>query len=313
MARTAAAGLLLLASLARLDALRGRADPKPAEAVAATSVQAPPVTKEDQAMQSAWTYMPKTAPPKLGIVTGGRADLYVNKSDFATQTAEIMLAYAKKHGFAIHIEKDLGALSERKPTWNKIALMRKLLGDVPLLVWVNPNIIATSPKNSLEMLFKNAPCQGARQEKYNEFLPLSPDNETWLWLNGDSHQAGKYEYPLNANTNMMMVRRSNAAKQFLEKVWELGNSPKISTKYSFYNKDRVKGWPFENGAIWDLVTGDPERIMRNTCVAPNGYLESRWNSAETAEFGKVISDDMPEGFRDNVMRGALAASKMPLY
>merc|ERR1719195_593074 len=255
--------------------------------------------------------MPKTA-PRLGIVTGGRKDLYTNRSGFASRTAEILLAYAKKHGFAIHIEKDLGALSDRRPTWNKIALMRKLLGDVPLLVWVNPNVIATSPKTSLEMLFKNAPCQGARQEQWANFLPLSPGNETWLWLNGDLHHAGKYVYPLNANTDVMMVRRNDAAKQFLERVWELGSSPKISTKYAYFNKERVKGWPFENGAVWDLVTGDPERTMRSTCVAPAGYLESRWN-AGTANFGRVISDDMPEGYRNHVMDGALAQSEMPLY
>merc|ERR1719330_926140 len=165
-----------------------------------------------------------------------------------------------------------------------------------MLAWINPNIIASSPKIALDLLIQKAPCQGARQEQWSDFLPRFPGAETWLWLNGDMHGGGKLAYPLNANTDVMMVKRSHDSKEFLDKVWALGDDVKLMDKYGYANRNKVKGWPFENAAIWELVTKNTERIMRNTCIAPAGFLESKWDATD-AEFGRMVTDDMPADWR----------------
>jgi len=224
---------------------------------------------------SDWSYYPPDA--KLGILTGGTPDLY-EKMNYGTKDAAVMLKYAKRHGYAFYLERNWGRISKRRGGWNKVALMHKLLREVPYVVWMDADLLLQELDKPMEELVQNAHCDGIRQKAWNNYLPRVANNRTFMWLNAD---VSPNRFLVNVNTAMVLLKQSPEAFHFLEQVWAIGNK----TDYYMHHSNPVRrlhndpndpqhDWPFEQGAFWDVMANDPETFMKGACVVPETYFHS---------------------------------------
>lgn len=221
-----------------------------------------------------WTYMPPD--PRVGIVTGGMPTEY-GMDGYATRTAEILKLYAKKKGYALYIDKNIGRHIDRNPKWAKLHVMHQLVDSVPLLVWIDPDVVLTKLDFSLEVLIKQSECQGDRQTRWDEYLPKQVTKDTFLWLSADEHNGGVDQYEVNAAPGVVVLRRGPLTKEFLEKVWKVGETPGYFMKHRYAANARlgqVGEWPYDMGAFWDVLSSNPAKYMRNACIAPVGHLHS---------------------------------------
>mmetsp|Transcript_65771 Transcript_65771/g.203894 ORF Transcript_65771/g.203894 Transcript_65771/m.203894 type:complete len:300 (-) Transcript_65771:78-977(-) len=246
---------------------------------------------------SDWTYYPENA--SIGIVTGGTPDLYA-RANYGSKAASIMLKYAKKHGYAFYVDKNLGRLSTRAKGWNKVMLMTKLLREVQTLVWMDADMVITDDSKSLEALLEKLKCDGAQQHRWANYLPVKADNNTFMWLSADVSPG---RYLVNANTAMVVLRRSHEAFDFLTKVWRAGDDPNHFQHHDdpmrFMHKDPKSpdyGWPWEQGAVWDVLAKEPSRYLRKTCIAPETQMHSvrpyKWSPGQFAQHNGGLPDEL---------------------
>jgi len=246
---------------------------------------------------SDWKYYPPGA--KVGIVTGGTPNLYEH-FNYGSKDASIMLKYAKRHGYAFYVDKNMGRLSPRLKGWNKIALMHKLLREVETLVWMDADMVITDDSKSLEALLEKLKCDGAQQHRWANYLPVKADNNTFMWLSADVSPG---RYLVNANTAMVVLRRSHEAFDFLTKVWRAGDDPNHFQHHDdpmrFLHKDPKSpdyGWPWEQGAVWDVLAKEPMRYLRKTCIAPETQMHSvrpyKWSPGQFAQHNGGLPDEL---------------------
>jgi len=223
-----------------------------------------------------WTYLPPS--PRLGFVTGGTPDEYKN-GNFGSKTSAIMLKYAKRKGYALYVDKDMARHSRRHVNWNKVHVMHKLLDDVPLLVWMDSDIALTRFDVSLEVLLMQSDCRAANQGRWEPYFPKEPSDSTFLWMSADHHNGGWEQYSVNAAPGLMALRRGPMAKEFLEKVWHVGDNPLYFMHHRAAAPKMNKGedlgeWPYEQGAIWDVMAQEPWVYMRGACIASGTHFHS---------------------------------------
>mmetsp|Transcript_36530 Transcript_36530/g.110172 ORF Transcript_36530/g.110172 Transcript_36530/m.110172 type:complete len:300 (-) Transcript_36530:85-984(-) len=258
---------------------------------------------------SDWTYYPENA--SIGIVTGGTPDLYA-RANYGSKAASIMLKYAKKHGYAFYVDKNLGRLSTRAKGWNKVMLMMKLLREVETLVWMDADMVIMDVARPFDQLLGELTCDGAEQGRWAGFLPHSAESSTFLWMSADTDPA---HYLVNANTAMVALRRSPEAFDFLTKVWRAGYDPNHFKHHDdpllALHRDPASpdyGWPFEQGAFWDVLASQPNRYMRKACIAPASQLHSVKGSSWTpGQFAQHCA-----GFTDEVRNKRAQAQLMKL-
>lgn len=246
---------------------------------------------------SDWKYYPAGA--KIGIVSGGFPEQY-EKFNYGAKDASLMLKYAKRHGYAFFVDKNLGRFGNRRKTWNKVPLMQQLLKEVPTLVWMDPDIMITDLSKPMDQLMATVRCDGSDQNKFKAVNPKKANNDTFLWLSAD---VSPIKNLVNANTGVIVMKQSQDAFDFLEKVWHVGDDPKHfehhedSMRYTHKKPDSDGyGWPFEMGAFWDVLVQDKAKYMRKTCIAPVNDLQSvrsyRWGPGKFAMNLNGIPDPM---------------------
>mmetsp|Transcript_36914 Transcript_36914/g.102499 ORF Transcript_36914/g.102499 Transcript_36914/m.102499 type:complete len:416 (-) Transcript_36914:76-1323(-) len=240
-----------------------------------------------------WTYFPPS--PRLGLVTGGLSEEYAD-NNFAEKTSLIMHKYAEKKGYALYVDRNISRHSSRNVGWNKIVLMQKLLDDVPLLVWMDSDIVLTRLDVPLDTLLTSSACNGARQQKWAPYLSNDVKESTFLWMGADMRYRGFDQYTVNTAPGLMVLRRGKQAKEFLEKVWEVGYDPLYYLHHwaGAKREEMVDEWPYEQGAVWDILTNEPNVYMRNACIAPLNYLQSvtclDWNGRTLARHCSELPD-----------------------
>jgi len=241
-----------------------------------------------------WTYFPPS--PRLGIVTGGSPHEFAD-GNFASKTAIIFLKYAKRKGYALYVDKDIARHSTRHQNWNKLHIMHQLIDDVPLLVWMDTDIVLTRLDVSLEVLLRQAACKGANQGRWEQFFSKEANDDTFLWMSADTRNGGFDQYSVNAAPGMMALRSGPLAKEFLEKVWHVGDQPLYFLHHKAAAREGDEGeWPYEQGAVWDVLAGNPSRYMARTCLPPVGYLQSVTNRAWVPEmFARHCSEQTDKG------------------
>mmetsp|Transcript_101729 Transcript_101729/g.313947 ORF Transcript_101729/g.313947 Transcript_101729/m.313947 type:complete len:230 (-) Transcript_101729:58-747(-) len=181
-----------------------------------------------------------------------------------------MLEYAERHRYAFYVDKKLPELAARGKYWNKVILMQKLLREINTLVWIDPEMVIKKLDKPIEELLKTANCKGTEQEGWDQVLPWRVSNDTFMILNSDKSPR---HYLVNANTGMVILRRKPETFDFLSEVWKIGNDPKHFEHHQIRkgnktNKTNNKnGWPYEQGAFWDVLANSGPRYIRHTCVA----------------------------------------------
>lgn len=240
-----------------------------------------------------WTYYPSDYKrAKYGILMAGTPKMfYRNKvkytvSEYSTCIAQL---YARHHGYAFVVEKDLGAVSNRSygncsslqmSPWNKIALMRQYLSDVDVLLWVDLDGVFQNFNRSLEEVLPEETAHLGRCRPTIHYMGYAlgkypfrdlPGSETpFLWLSSDF----SYKYAVNVNSAVFALRRGQIAFDFLEAVWRVGDDHESFKKHDPYWKLKDPcvgywGWPWEQGGIWDVLSGTNRSYLRATCVLPN--------------------------------------------
>merc|ERR1712203_202297 len=100
---------------------------------------------------------------------------------------------------------------------------------------------------------------------------------------------------------MALRGNSEDSRRFLAEVWALGQDPLGFTKHNpGWRKQppghHYWGWPFEQGAVWEILDRDRE-LLKRTCVTAVGALHSvqyhRWSRGSTpaAHMPGMSADD----------------------
>uniref|UniRef100_A0A7S1RNN8 Nucleotide-diphospho-sugar transferase domain-containing protein n=1 Tax=Alexandrium catenella TaxID=2925 RepID=A0A7S1RNN8_ALECA len=221
-----------------------------------------------------WTYFPPE--PRLGIAFGGSPQEFAT-GEYGAKNALILLQYAKRKGYALYVDKNMARHSVRNPSWNKLHVLHQLIDDVPMLVWMDADVVMTRPDFSLYTHIKQTKCNGVHQTRWEEYLPKEVQDDTFLWLPASDRPGGADQYEVNTAPGMMVLRRSDEAKEFLEKVWHVGDNPGYFLRHRAAAKPRegqTGEWPYEQGAIWDVLAATPDKYMRKACIPPPGHLVS---------------------------------------
>lgn len=228
----------------------------------------------EQTPISEWQYFPPGA--KIGIVTAGTPDVYKN-FNYGSKDATLMLKYAQRHGYAFIVDKNWGRLSSRRKGWNKVVLLHKLLPEVETLVWMDADMIIKDLDKPMEQLMTESKCDGSKQQ-WNLYLPKRANNQTFIWMNAD---VSPHRHLVNANSAMIILKRTPEAFKLLEDVWDVGRNDTAFLRHSdatrFFHKEPTSteyGWPFEQGAFWDVMAHNPDVNMKGACITPDTTLHS---------------------------------------
>lgn len=253
-----------------------------------------------QGERADWDYYPDCKGKcKYGIIMGGTPNLFEARGDrlsepgYSTCVAHL---YARHHGYAMAIHKDLGSLSNRTygecssqhmSPWNKILLLQKYLPDVQNLVWLDldaiindgsftlpistflPSLPLTSQRKCLPRWngLTNSSQYGFRLKNMRNSLLPGFKKKPFLFLGEDISP----EYAVNVNSAILVIRNVPKAVQFLEGVWNSGNDEEMFKRYDLSWRSKVPcigywGWPWEQGGIWEILSVDPEKYLSSTCI-----------------------------------------------
>lgn len=108
--------------------------------------------------------------------------------DLAGPTFE---GYARRHGYSLDLRSDVRGLGERPVAWAKIALIRDLLEEHELVVWIDADAMIVDPTEDIA---------GAGMRPIDLVC----------------HEIGGVSVP---NTGVMVVRRCRATNRLLERIW----------------------------------------------------------------------------------------------
>jgi hypothetical protein len=253
-----------------------------------------------QGEKADWDYYPDCKGKcKYGIVMGGTPNLFEHQGDRLSEpgySACIASLYARHHGYAVVIHRDLGSLSNRTygecssqqmSPWNKILLLQKYLPDVENLVWLDldalindgsftlpistflPSIPLSSQKKCLPRWngLTNTTNYGFRlRNKKISHLP-GFKKKPFLFLGEDISR----EYAVNVNSAILVIRNVPKAHQFLEDVWNSGNDEGMFKRYDISWRSKVPctgywGWPWEQGGIWEILSIDSAKYLSSICI-----------------------------------------------
>ncbi|MFZ0666198.1 MAG: hypothetical protein WAM97_10610 [Acidimicrobiales bacterium] len=155
-------------------------------------------------------------------------------------------AYADRHGYEVRILSETPA-PERPPAWGKVQLIRTLLADHDIVLWIDADAAVVDLSTDI----------------YDDFKKFE-NAEMGLV----AHTTGEADFPI-PNTGVWIFKRTRRIRRFLGQVWE-------STSWLNH-----KWW--ENAAVLDLLgydlsggrleVGTPTRMKDHTA-----FLPLEWNS-----------------------------------
>lgn len=172
----------------------------------------------------------------LGI--GPHADLL----ELAKPTYE---TYAHLHGYDLVLSEQPLTL-DRPAAWNKVPLIRQLLGQYELIMWVDADAMVVNPEVD---------------------IVTATDDAHFLWM--VEHHVDVQDEPL-FNSGVMVVRSSEDAAYFFDEVWK--------------SVDFIDHPWWEQAAImtllgFDLSVPGLARLVHPTpCYNKVGKLSTEWNS-----------------------------------
>jgi hypothetical protein len=242
--------------------------------------------------RSKWGYYPEEVFPRYGIVMAATSDKFIGRTSVENLVSPcIAELYARKFQYAFVSVKYLERVSNRSygpcngfSQWNKILLLKRYIEDVDVILWIDMDAVITQFNTPLHRMLPDtmpqSPCN-----TYSDLTELGsglPPNlsvhdlpgataEPFLWASRDMFPS----YALNLNTAVLAVRRGQLGRAFLDEVWRIGqDSPEGFKRHdSQWNRKPLcrgyYGWPWEQGAIWDVLTNSTHAVMRRaTCMLP---------------------------------------------
>lgn len=218
-----------------------------------------------------WTYFPNVERVKYGIVMGGTKNMFEYSSDAIPHTNfSVCLAhlYCRRHDYAFHLATDLASenlrsygncSSSEMSAWNKIPLLKRLIEDVDVIVWMDLDSIISDDSFTIGLDYflpypvsNQSQCLPTTSADYFEgiYLPTKANSqpfaaedsthhmgtgvsrfhfndmfgasdEPFLWAAQDLNP----KYTVNLNTAVIAFRRCPLAMSFLEDIWRIGEDP----------------------------------------------------------------------------------------
>lgn len=149
--------------------------------------------------------------------------------------------YASRHGYDVVIERNTVGLGARPVSWAKLALIRDLLDDHEVVVWIDADAVIVDPSDDI----------------------VRPGRTP---IDLVSHRVGGADVP---NSGVMVVRRSAATRRLLERVWQ-------RTEFLHHPWWENAALIAELGGDPDVGLRTPrERVRARRWTRP---LDHRWNS-----------------------------------
>jgi nucleotide-diphospho-sugar transferase len=148
--------------------------------------------------------------------------------------------YAKRHDYVLDLHEEV-IDRDRPPAWSKVALIRRLLDQYELVLWLDADIVVVRSDRDI-----------ADELPADRFMAMV-----------EHTVAGR----ANPNTGVMVIRASDEARRFFAEVWE-------QTQYLNHR------W-WEQAAVMDLLGYDPEtgeRVRESKWHDRIHWLAKEWNS-----------------------------------
>jgi hypothetical protein len=148
--------------------------------------------------------------------------------------------YAKRHGYQLDL-REQALDEERPPAWSKVALIRRLLDQHELVLWLDADTVVVRGDRDI-----------ADELPGDRFMAMVQHTV-----------AGK----ANPNTGVMVIRAGDEARRFFAEVWD-------QTQYLNHR------W-WEQAAVMNLLGYDPEtgeRARESDWHDRIHWLGNEWNS-----------------------------------
>jgi len=134
--------------------------------------------------------------------------------------------YCDKHNIDFRVY--YGRVSDRYPPWDKILAVLHSLPLYDYVIWVD-----------VDAVFNNF------NTSFTDIINESP--------NADLIFCKDIVKMITVNSGVFIVKNTEASKSFLQMVWDMGKHPKTSCDN--VKKESYAGWPYEQGAINNLING----------------------------------------------------------
>lgn len=279
---------------------------------------------------SDWLYYPEVeGKAEFGIVMAATKSYFVRTPGVISQPDALYSScmfhlYARKHGYAFYLNRDLGSINTRKygecssesmSPWNKIILARQLLPDVQYLVWIDIDAILdeTSFSKPLTLFLPSLPLKSQYEclPRYQNFKSIAQYGE--LLKRFSLHElpgSDKYpfffavedistSYAVNINTAIFAIRNVPLAFEFLDDVWKVGdNHEYFKSIDTGWNKKfpclGYWGWPWEQGGVWLTLAKHASKYLGGSCILSrsNKYVLNNINGDPA--LGALYADLSPE-------------------
>lgn len=218
-----------------------------------------------------WSYYPPGRKAHYGIVMGGTSNMFKQNQGgnipHVNFSVCLAMLYARRHDYAFYLSSDLASENNRTygnctsgqmSAWNKIPLLRKLINDVNIIVWIDLDAILSDDSFTIGLdkflprPTRQSDCLPVSSADYFEGIYISRNNsffnttpaasttphmgtsvsnfnltdmfgsseDPFLWAAQDLNPL----YAVNLNTAVLAIRRCPLALQFLDDVWNLGNN-----------------------------------------------------------------------------------------
>jgi hypothetical protein len=148
--------------------------------------------------------------------------------------------YARRHGYELSLHTEV-VDSARPPAWSKVALIRRLLEQHEVVLWLDADLVVMRSDRDI-----------ASELPEDRFLAMVEHT---------------VEGKANPNTGVMVIRSGDEARRFFDEVWE-------STEYLNHR------W-WEQAAVMHLLGYDPDtgaRVRDSEWSDRIHWLGKEWNS-----------------------------------
>jgi hypothetical protein len=201
---------------------------------------------------------PPTISKRIAMVTISTP----NRTEFSQYTIESFTKYAEKWNYDLYFSST--TLDKTRPIqWSKIKAVLEVLktNKYDWVAWFDDDIYITNPDISLEKFIK--------ENGQKAFFIISA-HKTNIEKNSDLN---------NVNSGLFLVKNTQDAKNFLTKVWDIGNSR--------YNQEKGSFW--EQSAITELLKTQKYKNSKQISRLPAKKIQSFitiFTKGDTTDYGQ---------------------------
>ena len=212
---------------------------------------------------------------------------------YAEQATLVKQLYCLRHGYQLIVERALPSASdlstafagskagarERHPSWAKLYFIQKHLWRAKFLVWMDADALVMDLRVPLSVITSRTGDLTVASGKKQEGAEVCA-----LWACQDQELVAAQDWRARnylgvspiylINAGVLVFRSGAEAENIVKSAWNMGNDDEfIPKKYDMYYAQKPKqerGWPWEQGALWELLSTSP-KARAATCVYRHAF------------------------------------------